>query len=300
MNIPKLIIAASFLIVSQQIFSQQDMISQPEESIQASEIETAPSPKHLNFFIVSKRKKGALDLASRFNVFRTKIKSLFRQKKFVAIVARDGQQASAEIELRLKKYNARIGTLWFDSHGMYKKGYSLFFIGQEEYSYKTLKDSSFAIPLQRLAAYTDHHTKVIIGSCYGGATYSRSSIDYKDTTRMNGDSLMISMGKIFQQGHVYASESWVMTKPGLFLKRAAVAGFPGRKLFLDVCYQPAWENVGKWNEYNIATGSFNTVNPLTLDMYGNLMIRSGAYTEKKEVKKDIARNLSRLEPGLYK
>lgn len=256
--------------------------------------------KKLNFFIIAKRKKGKLDLATRFNVFRTKLKSLLRKEKFISIVAGDARQMSAKVQYRLNKYKGSIGTIWFDSHGMYKKGYSLFFIGHDEYSYKTLKDSSFISPIALLAAYSDINTKVIIGSCYGGATYQRASIDYKDTTKMNGDSLMIYLGEIFQQATVYASESWVMTKPGLFLKRGAVAGFPGRKLFRDYCYQPAWENMGKWNEYNAVSKSFSPVNPLTMDMYGNAIVRTISYTSKEEVRKDIIKNLCRLEVGLYK
>jgi hypothetical protein len=275
--------------------------AQVQETITTAIDITAPAEKKkLNFFVVSKRKKGSLDLASRFNVFRTKMKSLFRQKKFVAVVARNAAEASAKIKYRLDKYDAHIGTLWFDSHGMYKKGYSLFFIGHDEYSYKTLQDSSVAAPMQQLAPYADDETKVIIGSCYGGATYHRSSIDYADTTRMNGDSLMMAMGNIFQQSTIYGSESWVMTKPGLFLKRAAVAGFPGRKLFRDSCYLPAWQNVGRWNAYDAITRSFTAVNPVTLDMYGNAIVRSSAYTDKQSVRKDIDKNIQKLEAGLYK
>lgn len=280
------------------IYSQYNDSIVPEEATPVTTV--TEKKKKLNFFVISKRKKGALDLASRFNVFRAKLKSLFRQKKFVAIVAKDGQQASAKILYRLEKYNGRIGTLWFDSHGMYKKGYSLFFIGKDEYSYKTLKDSTIVQPLQQLAPHVGEDTKIIIGSCYGGATYTRSSIDYKDTTRMNGDSLMIGIGEILGKGNIYACESWVMTKPGLFLKKAAVAGFPGRKLFRDVCYKPAWENVSKWNHYNATTDQFATVNPVTMDMYGNLLFLRQAYAEKKEVKKDISKNLGKLEHGLYK
>jgi len=280
------------------IYSQYNDSIIPEEPTPATTV--TEKKKKLNFFVISKRKKGALDLASRFNVFRAKLKSLFRQKKFVAIVAKDGQQASAKILYRLEKHNGRIGTLWFDSHGMYKKGYSLFFIGKDEYSYKTLKDSAIIQPLQQLSPHVGEDTKIIIGSCYGGATYTRSSVDYKDTTRMNGDSLMISIGEILGKGNIYACESWVMTKPGLFLKKAAVTGFPGRKLFRDVCYKPAWENVSKWNHYNATTDQFTTVNPVTMDMYGNLLFLKQAYTEKKEVKKDISKNLGKLEHGLYK
>ena len=140
----------------------------------------------------------------------------------------------------------------------------------------------------------------IIGSCYGGATYHRSSIDYKDTTRMNGDSLMISLGSIFSKSTIYGSESWVMTKPGLFLERSAVAGFPGRNLFHDICYQPAWENLGKWNEYNAVTKKFTSVNPVTLDKYGNLKVRIWAYSGHDDVTKIIGENLEKLQKGLYK
>ena len=265
-----------------------------------TEILAIAEKKRLNFFIVSKRHKGKFDPASRFNVLRSKLKSFFRKKRFVAVVARNAEEASAKIQYRLKKYNSGIGTIWFDSHGMYKKGYSLFFIGSDEYSYKTLKDTSLLQPLKQLSEFSDQETKVVIGSCYGGATYSRASIDYKDTTRMNGDSLMIAIGSVFTQSSIFGCESWVMTKPGLFLKRAAVAGFPGRKLFRDVCYQPAWENMGKWNEYNAATNNFFGVNPVTLDMYGNAIVRTLPYCEKEDVKKDIIKKLGKLEQGLYK
>jgi len=254
----------------------------------------------MNFFIISKPKKGKIDPASRFNILRGKIKGLFRKKTFVAIVAKDASHASAKIQRKLNKYERRIGTLWFDSHGMYKKGYSLFFIGHDEVSYYTLKDSAVASPLRQLAAYSTDETKVVIGSCYGGATYYRCSIDYKDTTRMNGDSLMMAIGRVLKAATVYGSESWVMTKPGLFLKRAAVAGYPRRKLFRDLAYQPAWENMGKWNEYNALTNSFASINPVTMDMYGNLMVRNISYASKEEVIKDINKMLGKLEPGLYK
>lgn len=293
-------ITTSFIamfIAGSAVYGQSDNLV--AESV-SSEITTVSSKKKLNFFIVSKRKKGKLDLATRFNVMRSKVKSLFRKKRFVAIVAGDARQASAKIQYRLKKYDARIGTIWFDSHGMYKKGYSLFLIGDDEISYKTLQDSSLVSIFSQMADYADNETKLVIGSCYGGATYHRPSIDYKDTTRMNGDSLMIRLGEIFKQALIYGSESWVMTKPGLFRKRAAVAGFPGRKLFRDLCYKPAWENVGKWNEYNAAISSFRSVNPITLDMYGNVIVRSSAYADKREVKDDISKNLGRMQPGLYK
>jgi hypothetical protein len=269
-------------------------------SSQKVEVPTEKKQK-LNFFVVSKRKKGKLDPATRFNVLRTKIKSLTRPKSFVAIIARDAEQASAKIIHRLKKYDATIGTIWFDSHGAYKRGYSLFYIGHTEISFKNINDSSIADAFAGLTSYTNYDTKLVIGSCYGGATYQRSSIDYRDTTRMNGDSLMMALGNFFPKARIYGSESWVMTKPGIFNdQKAAVAGYPKRKLFRDVCYRPAWENIGKWNEYNVVTGTLTQINSITLDSYGNLSLVGWSYNGKSETQKNIQRNISRLEYDLFK
>ena len=262
-------------------------------------VSTGQPGKHLNFFIISKRKKGKLDLATRFNVLRTKLRSFFR-KDFVAIVASDPDHMSREVRERLERKNAGLGTIWFDSHGMYKKGYSLFYIGHAEVSYHTLKDSIIKSSFEELSAYADENTKVIIGSCYGGATYERTPVDYRDTTRMNGDSLMISLGKLIRNGTVYGSESWVMSKPGLFWRRPAVGGNPGRKLFLDICYEPAWKTIGVWNEYNTSNNSFTRINPVTLDAKGNLLIRGLPYTVEKNAQKDINKKLEKLRTGLYK
>ncbi len=280
--------------------SQQDNALVNRENNYRVEAGATVKTKHLNFFIVSKRKKGKLDPASRFDVLRAKTKSFFRPKRFAAIVAKDASQMAAKVLYHLRKYNAMIGTIWFDSHGMYKKGYSLFFIGHDEYNYQNISDTFSNVPFKMLAPYSDFQTKLIIGSCYGGATYYRASIDYKDTTRMNGDSLMIRMGKIFNRARIYGCESWVMSRPGLFLKKPAVAGCPGRKLFRDVCYRPAWENMSTWNEYNAVSNSFNRTGPVSLDMYGNLVLRNSSYTSKKEVKREIAKNIQKLKPGLYK
>ena len=298
MKLTNIIPAAFLILVSLPAISQYASSTEYEtENVKAK----SEKKEKLNFFIISKRKKGKLDLATRFNIFRTKIKSLFRPTNFVSIVAEDAQKASAKIQHRLIKYNARIGTIWFDSHGMYKKGYSLFSIGHDEINSKTIRDSSVRDAFNQLASASDSETKLVIGSCYGGATYSRSSIDYSDTTRMNGDSLMIAMGEIFKTARIYGSESWVMTKPGLFNdKKSAVAGFPKRKLFRDICYKPAWENMGKWNEYTSSAHTFCMVNPVTLDSYGNLQINRRTFSDKHATQKDIYTNLAKLGPGLYK
>ncbi len=288
----------SFLLICQ-LSNCQDAINDTAMATDA-DILSINDKRKINFFIISKPKKGKPDLATRFNIFRGKLKGLFRRKKFVAIIAKNARHASVKVQRKIRKFHAQIGTLWFDSHGMFKKGHSLFLIGEDEISYYTLRDSGIALPLQQMAKFANRHSKIVIGSCYGGATYYRYSIDYNDITRMNGDSLMFSLGKIFARSTIYGSESWVMTKPGLFLKRSAVAGFPRRKLFRDICYQPAWESIGKWNSYNASTNQFETINPVTLDMYGNLIVRATSFTGRKEVSKDIAKKMSMLRPGLYK
>jgi len=294
---------ASFLTTF--IFSSFFITVSAQDKEQSENLSPAPQTVKkgtLNFFVIAKRKKGKLDPATRFNVLRTKLKSLTRPKNFVAIVAKDAQQASAKIVHRLDKHNADIGTIWFDSHGVYKKGYSLFFIGHDEINYKTANgDSCVANAFKNLTSYANVNTKLVIGSCYGGATYSRSSVDYRDTTRMNGDSLMIALSQFFPRARIYGSESWVMTKPGIFNdNKAAVAGFPKRKLFRDVCYRPAWENLGKWNEYNAATKTFTQINSVTLDSYGNLSMIEWSFNQKPETQKDILKNVSRLEANLFK
>ena len=52
------------------IYSQYNDSIIPEEPTPATTV--TEKKKKLNFFVISKRKKGALDLASRFNVFRAK------------------------------------------------------------------------------------------------------------------------------------------------------------------------------------------------------------------------------------
>jgi hypothetical protein len=254
----------------------------------------------MNFFIISKRKKGKLDLATRFNVLRTKIRMFFQREKFVAVVAKDSRHMSRKLKYWLNKRNADLGTVWFDSHGMYKKGYSLFTIGHDEISYKTLHDSTLAENFSSLSGFTNQQSKFIIGSCYGGATYTRTSIDYKDTTRMNGDSLMFSLGNILKNGQIFGCESWVMSKPGLFWKRPATGGSPGRKLFLDLCYEPAWKNIGKWNEYTIQTNEMRAVNTISLDKHGSMVVRGRTYVDEKKAEKDINKKLLALQPNLYK
>jgi hypothetical protein len=53
--------------------------------------------------------------------------------------------------------------------------------------------------LQQLTAYCDQYTSIGIGSCYGGATFTFPGNGIAPAGRMNGDSLMMGIGKIFYQ-----------------------------------------------------------------------------------------------------
>lgn len=294
-----LLLIGAFLVNS---LSAQLQDSIPAETNTSEQFSSGTVKKgKLNFFVISKRKKGKLDPATRFSVLRAKLRSFFHRKHLVTIIATDIANMNKKIDYWLNKKNANIGTLWFDSHGSYKKGYSSFLIGKDEISYKTLHTTETRSALEQLSSYTDADTKIIIGACYGGATYERASIDYRDTTRMQGDSLMISLGKIFRNGVVYGSESWVMTKPGLFLRQPAVGGCPGHHLYLDICYEPAWKNVGVWNQYVINSDRFERINPVALDGNGNLVIRSLPYAvEKERSMKVVEKKLTMLQPNMYK
>jgi hypothetical protein len=259
---------------------------------------TMPLNKKINFFIISKPQKK-FDPATRFNIVRTKIRDLFHKNRFTSIVAASAQKMSSKVERRLVKHKATIGTLWLDSHGMYIKG-SIFRIGSDEFNYTSVKDTAVTKTLGRLQPFCTSESNIVIGSCYGGATFKKSSPLSKDTLYMRGDSLIIGLASIFKTASVYGSESWVMTKPGLFKKKSAVAGFPLRKIFRDVVYRPAWEHIGIWNHYSTGTKKIKQIPPPTLDKKGNLSIKLHPYLDKKKRNKKVAKKIQKLEPGLLK
>ena len=258
----------------------------------------ADDQARMNFFVISKPKK--IDPASYYNIARAKLKCVFKGKKFRAIVASSPEKMERQIRKALTKHNAKIGSLWFDSHGSIKKGYSFFTVGKAEFSYKNIDDAGSIASLKAIAGYCDSNSRIGIGSCYGGATYNRPPNGKLALSRMNGDSLMIGLGEIFQSSTIYGCESWVMTKPGLFRERFAMAGSPPRKKFKDAMFKPVWERLGEWNSYNSNIQSIRQVNCVMLDKYGNIGTRFNNYQSKPRVKKQIARKLDKLESGLLK
>lgn len=257
------------------------------------------SARRINFYVVNKPR--TLDLYSRLVIMRAKHRASTRKEKFIVIVASSSSEVKNKILDNLQKRDAMIGSLWFDSHGRYKNGYSSFIIGDEEFSYKTIRDTSVTNNLHALSSYCDEHTKVAIGSCYSGATYEQPAHNGKPASRMNGDSLVIGLANVLPKATIYGTEGWVMTKPGIFARHTyALAGFPLQKRFKDEVYKPVWEHMGIWHSYSTETKIFTTENTLSLTHMGTIHVKSQTYLEKEKYKKRQAKNLKKLQPGLAK
>lgn len=273
----------------------------PETTTIPSAVSTKkqPSAPRINFYIVNKPK--TLDLFSRLVIIRARKHAMTRREKFVVIIASSSKEVRSKMEYELRKKNALIGSLWFDSHGKYVNGYSSFSIGNEEFSYKTINDSGYTQNLRALAEYCDEYTRVAIGSCYSGATYEKPAHGGKPSTRMNGDSLVIGLARILDSATVYGTEGWVMTKPGIFAKNSfALAGFPIQKRFKDEVFKPVWEHMGVWHSYSTSTNSFNTNNTIALTRMGSIHIKSESYLDQEKYRNRQMRNLKKLRHGLLK
>lgn len=255
--------------------------------------------RRINFYVINKPK--TLDIYTRLVIFRAKRRASTRKGRFIVIVASSTKDVKNKIIENLRAKNAKIGSLWFDSHGRYQNGYSSFVIGAEEFSYKTINDTSITNNVHALAAYCDEYTKVAIGSCYGGATFEKPAHDGKPSTRMNGDSLMIGLARVLPDATIYGTEGWVMTKPGIFSRKGyALAGFPIQKRFKDEVYKPVWENMGIWHSYSTTSRQFQTINTLGLTPVGTIHVKSQSYLEKEKYKKRQEKNLQRLKPGILR
>lgn len=173
-------------------YSQLGAQSGPEQTSDRTSIQCL-QPR-MNFYVVNKPKK--LDLYSRLVIIRARKRAMSRREKFIVLVASSSKAVRDRIEYQLKKKNAVIGSLWFDSHGHYKNGYSSFSLGKEEFSYKTITDTVYTNYLRELAAYCDQNTRVAIGSCYSAATYEMPAHSGKPASRMNGDSLIIGQAQL--------------------------------------------------------------------------------------------------------
>ncbi len=254
----------------------------------------------VNFFIFTRERKGKIDLLAFYTLMRAKAKSFFHHKEFYVVNARSSKDAVVKAERILYKKKKIIDNLWFDSHGHYGNRYSSFLIGTDQYSYKNIGDTSSIKYLQTLTRYCDDKTKVGLGSCYAGADFYFPATDSTPATRMNGDSLMMGLGDIFSKSTIYASESWVMAKPGIFTNGFGFAGWPLQKRFKDSVYAPVWQRIGKWRQYAKEDGEIKSISTVALDREGNIHTRIRNYNNFYKSRKKIAKELRSLQPALAK
>jgi hypothetical protein len=201
---------------------------------------------------------------------QAKVNRLFHKKRFHLIVAGSSKDMVDQIITILHQKKAVIGNIWFDSHGHFVRRRSLFEIGHDEFSYRSLNDTSLTASLKKLSAYCDNNTKVGIGSCYGGSTAVLPAVENLPAQRMNGDSLMIGISHLLNNATVYACESFVMTAPGIFNGGYKLSGCPGRKKFIDSIYLPIWENMGEWNCYEGSRRQLTRVTTVTINHDGEI------------------------------
>jgi len=253
--------------------------------------------KRLNFVISPKQ--DHFDQAPFSFQLQAKLTKLFHKDELYVIIVRNSAAMSEKIISILKEKKAMIGNIWFDSHGHWQRRRSLFEIGSEEFNYLTIRDTAFTVHLQKLAAYCDTNTKIGIGSCYGGATFTLPAIENFPAQRMNGDSLMIGVSKLFSNATVFASESFVMTGPGILNASYALSGCPGRKKFKDPIYAPVWERLGEWNYYSGKKGEFEKPVTVSLHQDGGIAYKEKNYLGFAKNKKKLAKKLLALKRGNY-
>jgi len=272
-------------------------LSPAEILAQSGTNSTAPSAKRINFFVSTKIRK--FDPAIKSSQFQAWLTSRFTKNKFYYILAGSPEEMSEKVLKIVRGQKAMIGSIWFDSHGYFGRRRSLFEIGRTEFNYQTFRDSQRIMPLARLAPYCDSLTKVGIGSCYGGATYTLNAIEDFPSVKMNGDSLMIAMSKLLRNATVYASESFVMTKPGIFMGNFSLAGLPKSKKFRDPMFRSVWETIGVWNCYVGSTSSFHRVKTVCLTPTGAIRTVNNDYLSYRSNRKKLDKRLAKLRKGNY-
>ena len=263
----------------------KDTVSAPRDSA---------VPKRINFYVADRFR--IYELFNLLVIWRARLHGMTRKDKLIVVVVTSSEHAKKKMIDYLEKKKGIVGNIWFDSHGYYENGYSSYTLGEDQFNYKTINDTSFTKYLRALSPYCNDQTKVAIGSCYGGATFEKPSYKGNPASRMNGDSLMVGLAKIFPCATIYGSESWVMTKPGIFMKNSfALAGYPlGRKYKKEV-YRPVWERMGIWHSYSAATGKFEKVNTLCLTRAGSIYINPVSYLDLKVNMNKVQRILEKMD-----
>ncbi len=256
------------------------------------------SEKRLNFYVITHEKSKKIDYTTITVKLRAFIREFFDRKKMYIITAKSSEDAARKIAEVVQRKGMLIDNIWFDSHGHYKNRYSSFRVGTDIFSFRNINDSTSTRYLKFIAGYCDSKTKIALGACYAGADFYFPATDSTPATRMNGDSLMIGMGNVFNGSTVYASESWVMAKPGIFANKYGFAGYPLNKKSLDQIFKPVWERIGKWRQYNSGIGIVQNIATVSMSRAGNINVRMKDYNQGDKARKTIARKLKKLRPGL--
>jgi hypothetical protein len=280
---------ATLLIMA--IFGFTYVHAQMPDNAQKDTLLQPAQVKRINFYIFTKDPAHKVDFFGFTVKLRAGLRSLFYANKLYVIRAKSADQVAGKLEEILVKEKAVIGSIWFDSHGAYRRGYSSINIGKDEFSFKNINDTSATRALQTIAAFSDKESKIGIGSCYGGATYDFPGSEQAGPGRMNGDSLMHGMGRIFAGSNIYGSESWVMVKPGMFGDKFAFAGYPLGKRYKKDYWKPVWERLGDWNMYNSELNTIIPVNTVGLNQKGSITIRMRDYQELSKGKKATTKSL---------
>lgn len=255
------------------------------------------SPKALNIIIASRIR--SFDFASISFQAQAGIQKIFHRRRLYLVYVHSIEEAATRIEQLMRKKNAKIKNLWFDSHGHFGRRVSLFEVGRDEVNYQTIREEHIHNALQRIGKYCDSSTIVSLGSCYSGATFIHAARDSFPEQRMNGDSLMKSMSEVLGNSTVYASPSWVMTKAFIFGNSYALAGGPSAKKFHDPLLIPAWETVGQWTAYRGSTQSFTALSTVAMDGKGNILIKPKPFLDKPSRVHRQQRVIKNLTPGNY-
>jgi hypothetical protein len=252
--------------------------------------------KRLNIVVSTKASRPDPAVMS----FHTQVwwNQLFHNKKFRFVIAKTMDEAVTRISEIMKKENAMIGNMWFDSHGHMGRRVSLLELGDVELNYQSIKEPWIAEKLMEIGVYCDSNTRISLGSCYSGAAYYSAGIKKFPPQRMNGDSLMRQMSEIMNHATVFGSVSWVTTKLGLFRARYASAGGPLAKRFKDPRFKHAWDSLGIWKAYNANEG-FRYVNTVSLDHDATIRIAELAFLDIPSKERKQEKMSKRLKDGNF-
>ena len=245
--------------------------------------------RRINFFVMTVEKSKKIDYTTISVRVRAAIRGFLDRKKLYVIVVNSSEEAARRIAGIVLKKGKMIDNIWFDSHGHYKNRFSSFRVGNDVFSFKNIKDTFSTRYLKYIALYCDSKTRIALGACYAGADFYFPATDSTPATRMNGDSLMIGLGKIFNESTIYASESWVMAKPGIFANKYGFAGYPFAKKNKDIIFEPAWKRMGKWRQYKYSTGQIENIATVSMDRAGNIHIKNRDFNQMNKTQKKLQR-----------